>query len=67
MYGKISILIMLHFFMMLQIEMIVQAGEYEKSQGVALQEFFDSTAGKWRTQIGEAWAAEANRDRNASK
>ena len=41
-----------------KIEMIVQAGEYERDQpGVELQEFFDSTAGKWRTDVGKEWAA----------
>lgn len=42
-----------------KIEMIVQAGEYERAQadrGVELQEFFDSTAGKWRTDVGRSWA-----------
>jgi putative hydrolase of HD superfamily len=43
---------------MLQIEMILQASEYESSQGSELQEFFDSTAGKWRTEIGRSWAEE---------
>lgn len=35
-----------------KIEMILQAFEYESSQGKELQEFFDSTAGKWRTSLG---------------
>lgn len=38
-------------------EMIVQAHEYEHAQGVELQEFFDSTADKWRTPVGKALAA----------
>lgn len=38
--------------------MILQAQEYEADQGMVLQEFFDSTAGKWRTELGQAWAAE---------
>ncbi|KAI8113574.1 hypothetical protein M9435_003572 [Picochlorum sp. BPE23] len=38
-------------------EMIVQAHEYEQAQGAELQEFFDSTSGKWRTPVGEALAA----------
>jgi len=48
--------------------MIVQAGEYERDQGVNLQEFFDSTAGKWRTSLGESWANEVydTRGRNTS-
>ena len=32
--------------------MILQAFEYENAQGKDLQEFFDSTAGKWRTAYG---------------
>ena len=42
-----------------KVEMIVQAGEYERDQGergVELHEFFDSTAGKWRTDVGKSWA-----------
>ena len=42
----------------LQLEMILQALEYEKAQGLDLQEFFDSTAGKFKTETGRAWAAE---------
>jgi putative hydrolases of HD superfamily len=38
--------------------MILQASEYESAQGSELQEFFDSTAGKWRTDIGRSWAEE---------
>ncbi|KAH7618825.1 hypothetical protein Ndes2526B_g05760 [Nannochloris sp. 'desiccata'] len=41
-----------------KIEMILQASEYESAQGSELQEFFDSTAGKWRTEIGQSWAEE---------
>uniref|UniRef100_A0A1D1ZWX0 HD domain-containing protein n=1 Tax=Auxenochlorella protothecoides TaxID=3075 RepID=A0A1D1ZWX0_AUXPR len=41
-----------------KLEMILQAQEYEAGQGMVLQEFFDSTAGKWRTGLGRAWAAE---------
>lgn len=41
-----------------KIEMILQALEYEQAQKISLQEFFDSTAGKWRTDIGKAWAEE---------
>jgi putative hydrolase of HD superfamily len=47
-----------------KVEMILQAAEYERAQGVALQEFFDSTAGKWRTETGRAWAAEVVRRRS---
>ena len=42
----------------LQLEMLLQAHEYEGAQGMVLQEFFDSTAGKWRTDVGRAWAEE---------
>lgn len=35
-----------------KIEMIMQAYEYEAEQSLDLQEFFDSTAGKWRTPLG---------------
>ena len=42
----------------LQLEMILQAHEYEGSQGKQLDEFFDSTEGKWRTELGRQWAAE---------
>ena len=36
-----------------------KGGAYERDQGergVELQEFFDSTAGKWRTDVGKSWA-----------
>ena len=46
-----------------QLEMILQAHEYEGQQGMALQEFFDSTAGKWRTDLGRSWAEEVCRRR----
>ncbi|KAL6629958.1 hypothetical protein ACP70R_029723 [Stipagrostis hirtigluma subsp. patula] len=41
-----------------KVEMILQALEYEKEQGQDLEEFFQSTAGKFQTDIGKAWAAE---------
>ncbi|TVT96727.1 hypothetical protein EJB05_24580, partial [Eragrostis curvula] len=41
-----------------KVEMILQALEYEKEQGRDLEEFFQSTAGKFQTDIGKAWAAE---------
>mmetsp|Transcript_1828 Transcript_1828/g.5334 ORF Transcript_1828/g.5334 Transcript_1828/m.5334 type:complete len:214 (+) Transcript_1828:144-785(+) len=41
-----------------KLEMILQAQEYEARQGVQLDEFFSSTDGKWRTDLGRAWAAE---------
>ena len=42
----------------MQLEMIMQAHEYEESQGKQLDEFFTSTDGKWRTELGKQWAAE---------
>lgn len=41
-----------------KIEMILQALEYEKEQGKDLDEFFQSTAGKFQTDVGKAWASE---------
>ncbi|AQK69007.1 uncharacterized protein LOC100281836 precursor [Zea mays] len=41
-----------------KVEMILQALEYEKEQGRDLEEFFQSTAGKFQTDLGKAWAAE---------
>lgn len=41
-----------------KLEMILQAHEYETAQGMKLQEFFDSTNGKWRTEMGKMWAEE---------
>ena len=38
--------------------MILQAQEYEAAQGVELEQFFKGTEGKWRTDIGRAWAEE---------
>jgi hypothetical protein len=36
-----------------KLEMIIQAHEYEGSQeGMVLQEFFDSTAGRFKTETG---------------
>lgn len=53
-----------------KIEMIAQAEEYEREQsdrGIELQEFFDSTAGKWRTDIGKQWAKQVTDERDARK
>ena len=50
----------------LQLEMILQAHEYEGAQGMRLQEFFDSTAGKWRTELGKSWAEEIYTRRRAA-
>ncbi|KAJ3679203.1 hypothetical protein LUZ60_017214 [Juncus effusus] len=41
-----------------KVEMILQALEYEKEKGHDLEEFFISTAGKFQTDVGKAWAAE---------
>ncbi|XP_075514536.1 uncharacterized protein LOC142549463 [Primulina tabacum] len=41
-----------------KVEMILQALEYEKEQGKDLEEFFESTAGKFQTDLGKAWALE---------
>ena len=44
--------------MLLQLEMILQAQEYEQEQEVDLQDFFDSTEGRFTTPLGQAWAKE---------
>ncbi|CAH9086460.1 unnamed protein product [Cuscuta epithymum] len=41
-----------------KVEMILQALEYEIEQGKDLDEFFQSTAGKFQTEVGKAWAKE---------
>ncbi|KAJ0260386.1 5'-deoxynucleotidase [Hirschfeldia incana] len=41
-----------------KLELILQALEYEQEQGKDLEEFFQSTAGKFQTDIGKAWALE---------
>ncbi|KAJ9557770.1 hypothetical protein OSB04_012384 [Centaurea solstitialis] len=41
-----------------KLEMILQALEYENEQDKDLEEFFQSTAGKFQTDIGKAWASE---------
>jgi hypothetical protein len=35
-----------------KLEMIQQAVEYEQAQSLCLQDFFDSTANQWRTELG---------------
>lgn len=35
-----------------KLEMIIQAHEYEHAQGLTLQQFFDSTQGKFKTPTG---------------
>ncbi|KAJ0037323.1 hypothetical protein Pint_23380 [Pistacia integerrima] len=49
----------------MQVEMILQALEYEIEHGKVLDEFFLSTAGKFQTEIGKKWAAEINHRRNS--
>jgi len=44
-------------------EMIVQADEYEQEQDMELQEFFDSTEGKFRTDLVCSWDAELRQQR----
>ncbi|KAI9125567.1 hypothetical protein K1719_002985 [Acacia pycnantha] len=41
-----------------KVEMILQALEYEDEQLKDLDEFFESTAGKFQTETGKAWALE---------
>ncbi|XP_065849708.1 uncharacterized protein [Euphorbia lathyris] len=41
-----------------KVEMILQALEYENEQERDLDEFFQSTAGKFQTDVGKAWALE---------
>eukprot|EP00741_Cyanophora_paradoxa_P009575 tig00001532_g9274.t1 len=48
-------------------EMIVQAEEYERAQGVRLQEFFDSTRDAFSTPTVRAWADELRRRRDAQR
>jgi putative hydrolase of HD superfamily len=35
-----------------KLEMIIQAHQYEQGQGLDLQQFFDSTRGKFKTDTG---------------
>ncbi|KAJ3708023.1 hypothetical protein LUZ61_011728 [Rhynchospora tenuis] len=50
-----------------KVEMILQALEYENEQGHDLEEFFQSTAGKFQTEVGKAWAAEIASRRKKNK
>ncbi|KAL5699821.1 hypothetical protein ACHQM5_030665 [Ranunculus cassubicifolius] len=50
-----------------KVEMILQALEYEKEQGKDLEEFFESTAGKFQTEVGKAWASEIASRRTKNK
>lgn len=47
-----------------KVEMILQALEYENEQGKDLEEFFQSTAGKFQTDVGKALALEVASRRN---
>jgi putative hydrolase of HD superfamily len=49
-----------------KIEMILQAYEYESTQGHDLQEFFDSTSNKFKTTVGKELAAEVVARRQAA-
>lgn len=49
-----------------KLEMILQAQEYEGRQDIKLDEFFSSTEGKWRTELGRKWAAEIVSRRKAN-
>ncbi|WOK95040.1 HD domain-containing protein 2 [Canna indica] len=50
-----------------KVEMILQALEYEDGQGMNLEEFFESTAGKIQTDVGKAWASEIRSRRKEGK
>ncbi|DBB03901.1 TPA: hypothetical protein ACH3X1_012987 [Trebouxia sp. C0004] len=41
-----------------KLEMILQAQEYEAEQDIDLQDFFDSTKGRFTTLLGQSWAKE---------
>lgn len=45
--------------------MILQAHEYEQRQDVVLSGFFTSTEGRFRTDIGKAWAQEVVKRRQS--
>lgn len=47
-----------HSWRVLQLEMILQAQEYEAEQNIDLQDFFDSTKGRFTTPLGQSWAKE---------
>ncbi|GFR42290.1 hypothetical protein Agub_g3188, partial [Astrephomene gubernaculifera] len=51
-----------------KLEMIITAHQYEQAQpGLLLEEFFASTAGRFKTDTGKAWAAELVARRTASR
>jgi hypothetical protein len=47
-----------HLWRVLQLEMILQAQEYEAEQDIDLQDFFNSTKGRFTTPLGQSWAKE---------
>eukprot|EP01026_Neomeris_dumetosa_P031359 TRINITY_DN2487_c0_g2_i1.p2 TRINITY_DN2487_c0_g2~~TRINITY_DN2487_c0_g2_i1.p2 ORF type:complete len:200 (-),score=37.09 TRINITY_DN2487_c0_g2_i1:468-1067(-) len=46
-----------------KLEMILQAHEYESTQGADLQEFFDNTTDSFKTELGKQWADEVRQRR----
>ncbi|KAG2502154.1 hypothetical protein HYH03_000641 [Edaphochlamys debaryana] len=51
-----------------KLEMILTAHQYEQAQpGMLLEEFFTSTAGRFKTETGKAWAEELIARRMASR
>ncbi|KAI5076507.1 hypothetical protein GOP47_0008572 [Adiantum capillus-veneris] len=48
-----------------KVEMILQALEYETTQGKGLDDFYKSTTGKFQTEVGKAWAAEIIKRRSS--
>ncbi|KAG6606637.1 Hydrolase-HD superfamily protein [Phytophthora cinnamomi] len=46
-------------------EMILQADDYERAQNVPLDDFFQSTKGKFRTPLVQSWVAELTTQRDA--
>ncbi|OWZ00856.1 Hydrolase-HD superfamily protein [Phytophthora megakarya] len=46
-------------------EMILQADDYERAQNTQLDDFFQSTKGKFRTPLVQSWVAELTSQRNA--
>lgn len=47
--------------------MILQADEYERAQGKTLDDFFNSTHGKFRTPLVQSWVHELTTQRTARK
>ncbi|KAH7470815.1 hypothetical protein PRIC1_003360 [Phytophthora ramorum] len=46
-------------------EMILQADDYERAQNIPLDDFFQSTKGKFRTPLVQSWVAELTSQRTA--